>query len=59
MQIAGVQGIGVDDPQVADPCAGQVLQHRTAEASGANDENPAARQRRLPLRADLLEQDLP
>ena len=59
MQIARLQGVGVDDAKVTDPGAGQVLQHRAAQASRAHDENAAARERRLALRADFLEQNLP
>ncbi len=55
MQIAGVQGVGVDYPEVTNPGAGQVLQHRAAESSRTDDEHPAACQRRLAMRADLLE----
>ncbi len=52
-------GVGVDYPKETDPGTGQVLEHRAAEASRADDEHATACQRRLALRADLLEQCLP
>jgi len=49
VQIAGIQGIGVHQAQMADARAGQVLEHGTAESADADDQYPAARQSRLTL----------
>ena len=54
-----MQRIGIDQPQEAHPGAGEILQHRTAETAGADDEHPARRQRRLAGGADFLEEYLP
>ena len=59
MQIAGLQSVGIDHAQAADPRPGQILQHRAAEASGADHQHPRARQHCLARRPDLLEQNLP
>jgi hypothetical protein len=59
MQIAGMQGIGVDQPHEAHTGARQVLQHRAAQASSSHDEHSAFCQYGLTRRTYLLEQHLP
>jgi hypothetical protein len=39
MEVRRIEPVGVDDAQAADPGAGEVLQHRNAEASRAHHEH--------------------
>ena len=39
--------------------AGEILEHRAAEAAGADDQNAALREDGLALRAYVFEQNLP
>jgi hypothetical protein len=59
MQVAGIQVVGIDQPQVSHSGARQVLKHRTAEATQAYDQHAGALERRLARSADFLEQQLP
>ena len=59
MQIARLEGVRIHDPEMPDSRARQILQHRAAEAAGADDEHAARGELRLAVRAHLLEHQLP
>ncbi len=58
VQVAGIQCVRIHHPEMADPGAGQILQHRAAEAPGADNEHSTFGELCLPLRADFLQQEL-
>ena len=47
MQIARLEGVRIHDPEMPDSRARQILQHRAAEAAGADDEHAARGELRL------------
>ena len=58
MQVGGFEPVGVDDADAADAGAGEVLQHRNAEAARAHHEHGGGAQSRLALRPDFAQRDL-
>ncbi len=58
MQVGRLEPVGVDDAQAADAGAGEVLQHRNAEASRAHHEHGGGAQSSLALGADFTQRDL-
>lgn len=59
VQIAGIQGIRIDQPETSHPGTREILHDRTAEAAGADDQNPGAGQCSLAAWPDFLEEYLP
>ena len=58
MQVGRLEPVGVDDAEPADAGAGEVLQHRHAEAAGAHHQHGGGAQARLALRPDFAQRDL-
>ena len=59
VQVAGMQRIGIDQPQESHSGAREILQHGTAQTAHADDQHAARRQLRLAGGAHFLEQYLP
>src|ERR1051325_4431262 len=59
MQIRGVDAVEVHQADAADACRREVDRGRTAEASGADDENRRGFQLALSVVADLGEDEVP
>ena len=47
MQVGGFEPVTVDDAETAHACAGEVLQHRNAQAAGADHQHRGGSQARL------------
>ena len=58
MQVRWLEPVGVDDAEPADARAGEILQHRHAEATGADDQHGSGAQSRLALGSDFAQRDL-
>ena len=58
LQVRQVDYVVVDHAQRADPGRGEILEHRCAEAAGADRQHPGGEQRLLPFLADLVENDV-
>ena len=58
MQVGGFEPVAVDDAEAAHAGAGEVLQHRHAEATGADHQHRGGAQPRLSGGADFAQRDL-
>jgi len=58
VQVARIEVVGVDQTEVADAGAREVLQHRTSEAARPDDQHAASRERCLSGSANLFQQPL-
>ena len=58
MQVGRFEPVAVDDAEAADAGAGEVLQHRHAEAAGADHQHGCGAQSRLACGADFAQRDL-
>ncbi len=55
MQVRGFQPVAIDNADPADAGAGQVAEHRYAQAAGPDHQDARGTQLRLALRADFLQ----
>jgi hypothetical protein len=58
LQVGDIDLVAVGDAQLADAGSGKVESCRTTEAARADDEEPGSTQLRLPLDANLVEEDV-
>ena len=58
MEVGLLDRVVIDDGEAADAGAGQILQHRTAEAAGADDQDRRGSEPRLAGGADFGQHDL-
>ena len=58
MQVRGFEPVAIDDAEPADAGAREVLQHRHAEAAGADHQHRGGAQARLARGAHFAQRDL-